>query len=163
MIHDVFGGDMFKDAYEDNTATLVVTVNCKGVMGKGVAKTCKELYPYNSQEYINSCKNNPERVWSPGCILQVGNIIFFATKNHWRNPSRISWIRDGLPFLKKCTVPSYMCIPPLGCGNGGLAWSEVYPLIVQNLHDAKFDVKVYHPKDTTDVVFSRDGTDITWF
>ena len=122
MITDVFGGDMFSSEYAG--ATLVVTVNCQGIMGKGVAKTFREKFPRDAEEYIYYAKSN---VLDPGRPFQFNHYsIFFPTKNRWQNPSRISWIKQGVPMLKDMVVPSYMCIPPLGCGNGGLNWKEVY-------------------------------------
>lgn len=116
---------------------LVNTVNTEGVMGKGLALQFKKAFPENFASYERTCKNGEvvlgrmhivERLASPRFIIN------FPTKKHWRQPSRLQYVRDGLRDLvvqvRALGIKS-IAIPPLGCGNGGLAWSDVKPLIVQ--------------------------------
>ena len=156
MIVDVFGKDMF--AKETAGATRVIPTNCVGVMGAGVALGFKQLYGHEYNSYRELCKHN---ILAPGIPHFHGaHTIFFPTKNHWRNPSKISWIKKGVPKLKEVEVLSYMIIPPLGCGNGGLDWKVVYPIIQEHLSDCLFDVHVYHPEgyvpDPNELKFSTD-------
>ena len=141
MIVDVFGKDMF--APETAGATRIIPVNCKGVMGAGVALMFKQLYEHEYNSYRELCKHN---ILAPGIPhFHKDFTIFFPTKNHWRRPSRISWIKKGVALLRSMPIQSYMIIPPLGCGNGGLDWKVVYPIIQEHLKDLIFNVHVYHP------------------
>ena len=120
---------------------LVNTVNCEGYMGKGIALQFKKAFPDNYAAYHNACKEGSVK---PGKmhIFKAENsllhdepyIINFPTKRHWRNSSRIEDIEDGLIDLvhqvKSLGIKS-IAIPPLGCGLGGLEWSQVRPLIEQ--------------------------------
>ena len=128
---------------------LVNTVNTVGVMGKGIALQFRQAFPANYAAYRAACKHNQVR---PGSILvyQTGRfenphfILNFPTKRHWKGKSKIEDIEAGLVDLVR-VVRHYqvrsLAIPPLGCGNGGLDWSTVRPLIERALADLK-DVKV---------------------
>jgi O-acetyl-ADP-ribose deacetylase (regulator of RNase III) len=116
---------------------LVNTVNCVGFMGKGIALQFKQAYPDNFKVYRAACERKevvPGRmlVVSTGSIICPRFIINFPTKRHYRNPSRIDDIRAGLTALveevQRRGIRS-IAVPPLGCGNGGLDWSDVRPLI----------------------------------
>lgn len=112
---------------------LVNTVNEVGVMGKGIALMFKEGYPEASAEYEREAKAGRVTV---GKVLAVPNhrlvgprwIIHFPTKRHWRNPSKLEWVRDGLrdliQVIREKQIES-IALPPLGCGNGGLDWGLV--------------------------------------
>lgn len=112
---------------------LVNTVNEVGVMGKGVALMFKEAFPESAEVYRRASANKEVRV---GHVLVTSNqtligpkwILHFPTKKHWRNPSRIEWIRDGLRDLVRIVKEKQIgsiALPPLGCGNGGLEWGMV--------------------------------------
>lgn len=116
---------------------LVNTVNTVGVMGKGIALQFKRAYPQNFEVYERACERGDVRL---GTMLVVPTdsmttpryIINFPTKKHWRNPSRLADIRSGLEDLVRVVAEldlRSIALPPLGCGNGGLDWGEVYPLI----------------------------------
>jgi O-acetyl-ADP-ribose deacetylase (regulator of RNase III) len=122
---------------EADTEALVNTINEVGVMGKGIALMFKEAFPENTRQYENACKNGEVKV---GSIFVTANdaligpkwILNFPTKKHWRNPSRLEWIRSGLVDLVnviRAKKIRSIAIPPLGCGNGGLDWRDVRPLI----------------------------------
>jgi O-acetyl-ADP-ribose deacetylase (regulator of RNase III) len=118
---------------EAPAAALVNTVNEVGVMGKGIALMFKEGYPEASAEYEREAKAGRVKV---GTVLAVPNhrlvgpkwIIHFPTKKHWRNPSRLEWVREGLRDLVQVIREKHIesiALPPLGCGNGGLDWGLV--------------------------------------
>src|SRR5579883_3493743 len=116
---------------------LVNTVNCVGVMGRGVALQFKKAYPENFRYYEQACKNGevePGRmlVFKTGLLTGPKYIINFPTKRHWRGDSRLEYIDAGLVALvaaiKEHNIKS-IAIPPLGCGLGGLNWAEVRPRI----------------------------------
>lgn len=145
---------------------LVNTVNEVGVMGKGVALMFKEAFPESAEAYRRASANREVRV---GHVLVTSNqalvgprwILHFPTKRHWRNPSRIEWIREGLRDLvrvvKERRIES-IALPPLGCGNGGLEWSRVRREIEAAASDMP-DVRVfvYEPSEQFQTKPKRSG------
>lgn len=139
---------------EAQVEALVNTVNEAGVMGKGIALAFKETFPENTRQYAKACERGEVRV---GRVFVTGNqdlvgpkwIVNFPTKKHWRHPSKLEWIRDGLTDLVKVIHEKgirSIAIPPLGCGNGGLDWRDVRPLIEAALSGIPdLNVKVYAP------------------
>lgn len=122
---------------EADVEALVNTVNCVGVMGKGIALQFKQAYPDNFDAYAVACRAGevqPGRMF----ITRTGNlfnpryIINFPTKRHWRSKSRLEDIEVGLQALvadvQRLGIRS-IAVPPLGCGNGGLDWNDVRPRI----------------------------------
>lgn len=142
-------GDLLKDSAE----ALVNTVNCVGVMGKGIALAFKQAYPRNFDEYKNACAAGGVTVGSvfvtkPGDMFGPRFIINFPTKKHWRDPSQIEWIESGLvdlvDFVKRENIRS-IAIPALGCANGGLAFNDVRPMIEEAFEHVEVDVRLYKP------------------
>jgi O-acetyl-ADP-ribose deacetylase (regulator of RNase III) len=132
---------------------LVNTVNTVGIGGKGIALMFKEAHPENFRAYAAACKAG--RLPPGGLFITESPALFgprwiinFATKDHWRQPSRLDWIRHGLVALREeiiaRAIPS-IAIPPLGAGNGGLDWNEVRPLIIEALADLDCDIVIYEP------------------
>jgi len=122
---------------EEKAEALVNTVNCVGVMGKGIALQFKQVYPENFRHYEKACKASevqPGRMFTvaTGSLLNPRYIINFPTKRHWRNNSKIEDIKSGLVALvqqlQQLDITS-IAMPALGCGNGGLNWADVKPLI----------------------------------
>ena len=133
-------GDLLK---QNDVDAIVNTVNCVGVMGKGIALQFKNKWPDNFAEYAAACKAGQVRpgrmfIHDSGGLVKPNYIINFPTKDHWRGASKMAFIRDGLIDLvtqvRRLGIRS-IAIPPLGCGNGGLDWTEVRPLI-----EASFEV-----------------------
>jgi O-acetyl-ADP-ribose deacetylase (regulator of RNase III) len=120
-----------------DTEALVNTVNTVGVMGKGIALQFKRAFPANFRAYRAACARGEVqlgRVWAfdTGVIGARRYILNFPTKRHWRSDSRLADIATGLNSLVAVVDElgiTSVAIPALGCGNGGLAWSEVRPLI----------------------------------
>jgi O-acetyl-ADP-ribose deacetylase (regulator of RNase III) len=118
---------------------LVNTVNTVGVMGKGIALQFKRAFPANFHAYRAACARGEVqlgRVWTfdTGVVGPRRYILNFPTKKHWRSDSRLQDVASGLDSLvdtvRDLGVTS-VAIPALGCGNGGLAWEDVRPLIEQ--------------------------------
>lgn len=116
---------------------LVNTVNTEGVMGKGIALQFSKRFPEMVEHYRAACKSGelqPGRlhVFERREMFSPRYIINFPTKRHWRSPSRLEDIDAGLATLveeiKRRGIMS-VAVPPLGCGNGGLNWSDVLPRI----------------------------------
>jgi O-acetyl-ADP-ribose deacetylase (regulator of RNase III) len=132
MLHITSGNILDADA-----EALVNTVNTVGVMGKGIALQFRKAFPDILTPYQEACRNGDLRpgrvqVLDRGAILQPRYIINFPTKRHWRDNSRLDDIDAGLRSLvdevRKRGIRS-IAVPPLGCGLGGLAWSDVLPMI----------------------------------
>jgi O-acetyl-ADP-ribose deacetylase (regulator of RNase III) len=130
-------GDILKAEVE----ALVNTVNCVGVMGRGIALQFKNVFPANFRAYEAACRLRevqPGRmfVFDTGELTWPRYIINFPTKRHWRGKSRIEDIQAGLAALvdeiRTRNIRS-IAIPPLGSGLGGLDWAEVRPLIARAL------------------------------
>lgn len=133
---------------------VVNTVNTVGVMGKGIALMFKERFPENYDAYETACIRKDVQVGrmfvteSPE-LTGPRWIINFPTKKHWRQPSKLDWIVEGLKDLRAVIEAKgirSVAIPPLGSGNGGLEWSEVRPQIEVALQDLPdVEVVVYEP------------------
>ncbi len=148
---------MFKaligDLFASRAQTMVNTVNCVGVMGKGVALEFKKRWPAMFEDYQRRCERKQVRLGEPYCYRDGSgvSIINFPTKDHWRSSARVLDIERGLDYLivhiGEWGITS-VAMPPLGCGNGGLEWSEVGPMIYQKLRNLPIDVEVYAPYGT---------------
>ena len=138
MITEVTG-----NLLEAQVQALVNTVNTVGVMGKGIALQFKRAYQAMFKAYAKDAKAGAihlgkMHVFETGAISGPRFVINFPTKGHWKSPSRLSDIEAGLVDLVRVVKTlgiASIAIPPLGCGNGGLHWSEVYPLIVAALEE----------------------------
>jgi O-acetyl-ADP-ribose deacetylase (regulator of RNase III) len=116
---------------------LVNPVNTEGVMGKGLALQFKKAFPDSAARYEAACKNGEVVIGRMNISQRAGTpcfIINFPTKQYWRFASKLEYIQGGLVDLvervKALGIRS-IAIPPLGCGNGGLEWDDVRPLIVE--------------------------------
>ena len=142
MIHYVSG-----NIFDSPAQTLVNPVNTVGVMGKGLALEFKKRYPRMFDEYKKQCRDG----W-----LYVGSfmlwrakdhfVLNFPTKKHWKDPSSLIYVEAGLlSFVNK--YESYgissIAFPKLGCGNGGLDWKTVKPVMERYLQELPIDVYIY--------------------
>ena len=142
------------DILQADSEALVNTVNCVGVMGRGIALQFRKAFPENFAVYEAACEREAVRpgkmlVFETGRLTGPRYIINFPTKRHWKGKSRLEDIDAGLPALieevKKHHIRS-VAIPPLGCGLGGLNWSDVRPRIMrafESLPDVR--VLVFEP------------------
>jgi len=140
---------------ESGTDAVVNTVNTVGIMGKGIALMFKEAFPANFREYEAACKRGAVRTGDmfvterPSMLGAPRWIINFPTKQHWRGEARLEWIQAGLEDLRRVIRDKNIrsiALPPLGCGNGGLDWRVVRPLIETALRDLRdVDIVVYEP------------------
>lgn len=129
---------------DSRAQTLVNTVNCVGVMGKGIALAFKRRYPEMFDDYVTRCQRREVRLGRPYLYKTDDHwIINFPTKDHWRAVSRLQDIIDGLEYLEKHYREwgiTSLAVPPLGCGNGQLEWKVVGPTLARHL--ARFDIPV---------------------
>jgi O-acetyl-ADP-ribose deacetylase (regulator of RNase III) len=150
---------------EARAEALVNTVNTVGGMGKGIALMFKERFADNFRQYAAACKAKEVRT---GKMFVTGVnefngphwIVNFPTKQHWRYPSRMEWVVEGLQDLRRFLVEKQVksiAIPPLGAGNGGLEWAEVRKQIVSVLGDLDAEILVFEPVSKYQNVAKRDG------
>jgi O-acetyl-ADP-ribose deacetylase (regulator of RNase III) len=147
-----------------NSQALVNTVNTVGVMGKGIALQFKEYFPANYKVYAGVCKKGEMHI---GKMLVVREntldgeriIINFPTKIEWYKKSQYDYIEEGLKDLvsviKEYKIMS-MAIPPLGCGNGGLKWERVKPLMEKYLGNIpNVDISIYEPNEAVKEILQK--------
>ncbi len=145
------------DIFTDPAWALVVPVNCYGVHGAGLAKAFAKKYPGP----MRSCKDafrmhsDDPSYWvgaAPGWWSGDGKLIVCCpTKLHWRDPSKIEYVAQTLKMLPR-TLSHFgvksVAVPALGCGLGGLRWSDVRPVVEANalwMSADGIDVTVYEP------------------
>jgi len=137
--------------------TLVNPVNTVGIMGAGLALKFKFLYPEMFQRYRHLCKIGLLRIGKPMMYKPVAGptfpdpwVMFFPTKEHYRDPSKLKYIANGLAsvrLLHGIWQLESLAIPALGCGLGGLEWERVRHLIEAFLGDLDLPIEVYVPHD----------------
>jgi O-acetyl-ADP-ribose deacetylase (regulator of RNase III) len=142
------------DLLEADADALVNAVNTVGVMGKGIALMFKEAFADNFASYAGACARGEVEVGRM-FVTDRGDgqrprwIVNFPTKRHWRNPSRLEWIVEGLSDLRRVILANKIrsiAVPALGAGNGGLPWTEVRACIEAALGDLDgVEVLVFEP------------------
>ena len=144
MIEDKTG-----DVLAEDVEALVNSVNCVGVMGRGIALQFKKSFPENFKAYAAACKHKEVKpgsmfVFETGHLSGPRYIINFPTKRHWKGKSRIEDIESGLAALvleiKERNISS-IALPPLASGLGGLEWQEVRQRIEEALNELP-DVRI---------------------
>ncbi|MBN1782744.1 macro domain-containing protein [bacterium] len=160
MVDKIIIGDLF----ESGAQTLINTVNCVGVMGKGIALEFKKRFPEMFKDYQYQCNQDEVKPGRPYLYktLFPPMIINFPTKKDWRSVTRIKDIQEGLDHLlhhyKEWGIES-MAMPPLGCGNGQLDWRDVGPIIYQSLKSIDIPVTLYAPFGTPKKYLDREYLD----
>ncbi len=165
MIHFAKGNIL-----EASVEALVNTVNTVGVMGKGIALAFKNEFPDNYKIYKKTCENKELKIGNL-LVTQTGRltpkyIVNFPTKQHWRGRSKIEYIEDGIKSLVKVIQEKEIksiAVPPLGCGNGGLNWEEVKPLILKGLNLIKDETNIilYEPGYNNQAVPDKKNVKLT--
>lgn len=126
--------------------TIVNTINCVGVMGSGLALEFKLRFPEMYEDYAQRCKRKEVKVGRPYLYRGYENplILNFPTKNHWKYPSKVSWVEKGLQYFienyEKGSIQS-VAFPKLGTSRGGLDWQVVKPLMEKYLD--RIDLEIY--------------------
>lgn len=171
------------DMLDSGAEALVNPVNCYGVSGAGVAKLMATRFPRAQKEYEWVCKRgrvtaqDNKRGFAPGDILHFfdydevsldaalagaeentpkrTSIFYFPTKDHWKDPSKLDYIKKGLKTLRQLIVstrPASVAIPALGCGLGQLKVEDVLPLVEQELGNMPYqvDIMFYLPHEYTE-------------
>lgn len=142
--------------FETDADAIVNAVNCVGVMGKGLALEFKNRFPNNFKAYASACASNKIR---PGGIfvfeeknLQAPvHIVNFATKDHWRDGSQLSWIAEGAYSMRtwaEANNISKIACPALGAGLGGLPWDPVKSILLDAFKGSDVEVMLFAPQGT---------------
>lgn len=141
------------DILREDVEAIVNTVNCVGIMGRGLALQFKNKFPQNFKEYQLACTNKEVQlgkmfVHQTGQLINPKYIINFPTKGHWKQNSKIEDISNGLDdlitIIEKYSIKS-IAIPPLGSGLGGLDWKMVKKLIEEKLKNINCTVMLFEP------------------
>ena len=145
-----------ENIFDSECDVIVVPVNTVGVMGKGLAKQAAQRYPNMATAYKESCDDGQLKVgrasmvWKPES--EKFRILLLPTKEHWSNPSKLEWIQLGVrSIVNLISIRKFdtIAIPAIGCGNGGLKWGDVLPVItaaVRLCPDVRF--YIYPPQYT---------------
>ncbi len=143
--------------FTEDVEAIVNTVNCVGVMGRGIALQFKKSYPENFKAYAAACKNDEVQpgkmfVFEAQSLTNPRYIINFPTKRHWKGKSRMEDIEAGLVALAeevRFRGIRSIAIPPLGSGLGGLSWPDVKQRIVASLSDLEgVQIVIFEPGKT---------------
>ncbi|MBE3123497.1 MAG: macro domain-containing protein [Acidobacteria bacterium] len=141
------------DIFESNAQTLVNTVNCVGVMGKGIALEFRKRFPEMHEDYVRRCNAGKVRLGEPYVYESLAPpwILNFPTKDHWRSVSRLQDIVAGLQYLqahyREWGITS-LAVPPLGCGQGQLEWRVVGPTLYRHLKQLGIPMDLFAPFGT---------------
>lgn len=145
MIKVINNGNIF----DSKMQTITCTINTVGVMGRGIALEFKRRYPNYYKGYRKHCEQG--LVTTGKIYLHKKTnpwILSFPTKEHWKNPSKIEWIEQGLDYLadnyKRMGIES-LALPALGCANGGLDWEIIRILIIKKLENLPIEIELYAP------------------
>ena len=147
------------DILKADAEAIVNSVNCMGIMGRGIALQVKRAYPENFRAYKAACSREDVRpgrmlVFETGYLNNPKFIINFPTKRHWRGRSRIEDIDAGLGALAdeiRIRGIRSIAVPPLGCGLGGLNWADVRPRIEAALGNMDVSVILFEPHDSGEI------------
>ena len=143
------------DLFNSQAQTLVNTVNCVGIMGKGIALQFKERFPDMFADYQARCSRGEVQLGKPYLFKRLLTpwVLNFPTKDHWRSVSRLADIVRGLEYLeqnfREWEITS-LAVPPLGCGQGGLEWRVVGPTMYRYLSKLEIPLELYAPAGTPD-------------
>lgn len=135
---------------DSRAQTLTCPVNCVGVMGKGLALEFKKWFPGLIEPYKKACVSG-ELAIGRSWVFRVNDakqVLCFPTKDHWKRPSIYDYVRFGLVHLKKSYVGmgiQSLALPALGCGLGGLEWSNVKLMIQESMGELPISIEVFEP------------------
>lgn len=167
---ELIDGDMIFSQMQ----TLTVSVNTVGVMGGGLAARARDDFPNLYVQFQKRCRSKELTTKTPylykdayAADSQIADdtgrpqingekwFLLFATKQNWRNPSKMEYIHDGLQWLKENAVKNgitSLAMPALGCGLGGLRWEEVLPIMCQTLRELDIPCEIYLPQEAGKVM-----------
>lgn len=135
------------DIFESPAQVIVNPVNTIGVMGKGLALEYKKRYPQMFEKYKSVCEKKQLTIGKLMLLYEADHwLLLFPTKENWRDQSKLEYIESGLQkFVQRYAQKNITSVafPRLGCGNGGLDWEDVKPLMERYLKKLPIDVFIY--------------------
>lgn len=138
------------DLFESGCSTLVNAINCRGVMGAGIAREFRRRWPSMYEDYRRRCERGAVTLGRPyPWPASPARVINFPTKDDWREPSRLQAISEGVAHLRRhyrAWGIESLALPALGCGLGGLPWERVRPVFERGLADLAIPVLVFAPR-----------------
>ncbi|HKZ54728.1 MAG TPA: macro domain-containing protein [Anaerolineales bacterium] len=153
--------------FESTAQTLVNTVNCVGVMGKGIALEFRKRFPEMFDDYVSRCSRSEVGLGRPYIFRRPVPpwILNFPTKDHWRSLARVDDIVAGLEYVlrnyREWGITS-LAVPPLGTGQGQLEWRIVGPILYRYLSHLDVPVDLYAPHgvipDELELTFLKTGS-----
>ena len=142
--------------FDSGASALVNPVNCVGVSGAGLALEFKRRFPRSTEFYEYLCESSS---LLPGMVLEIANLdgreerlLYFSTKEHWGNSSKLEWIRQGCAALRGwgfMAPGASVALSAVGCGLGGLPWAQVREIMEDELGESETLFLVYPPKAGT--------------
>ncbi|OPY10424.1 MAG: Macro domain protein [Syntrophus sp. PtaB.Bin138] len=149
------------DLLQSKAQTLVNTVNCVGIMGKGLALQFKKRFPAMYMDYVQQCDRGEVQLGRPYLFKSLVPpwILNFPTKDHWRSVASLENINKGLEYLLSYYVEwgiTSIAVPPLGCGEGQLEWRIVGPTLYRYLRRMEIEVELFAPYGTPEAELSSD-------
>ena len=153
------------DLFASKAQTLVNTVNCVGVMGKGVALEFRKRFPAMYADYLKRCETRSVKLGQPYLYkdLTLPWVLNFPTKDHWRSVSRIEDIIRGLNYVEAHYREwgiTWLAVPPLGCGQGQLEWRVVGRTLYRHLKRLDIPVELFAPYGTPSAEIQPDFLDV---
>ncbi|QOC54659.1 putative Appr-1-p processing protein [Salmonella phage pSal-SNUABM-04] len=127
----------------------VITINCVGAMGKGIALACRERYPDLYENYRTRCRAGEITIGNV-YLYEEEKIILLPTKTHFKMRSELSFVTTGIDALADLgrDLNESIAIPPLGMVNGWMKWKErveVYHHLYNRLQPGETNYRVYLP------------------
>jgi len=141
--------------FESKAQTLVNTVNCVGVMGKGLALEFRNRFPDMYKDYVLRCERGNMKLGRPYLFRRtvLPWVLLFPTKQDWRSVSCLADIEEGLRYLQlnyRDWGITSIAVPPLGCGLGELEWHIVGKALYRGLKELAIPVELFAPYGTPD-------------
>ena len=148
------------DIFASSAQTLTNPINCVGVMGKGLALAFRQHFPDMYEDYVLRCRKHSVHIGQPYVFRRpvIPWILNFPTKDNWRAHSQMARIVEGLAYLRlhyRDWGITSLAMPALGCGEGKLSWSQVGPILYQQLLRFDIPIELYAPHDTAKAMLNK--------
>ncbi len=137
-----------ENMFHGNHEALVCPVNMVGTMGKGLALYFRQAFPGLFDEYRRACRKEFFKGFRSVLVRGKPSVILFPTKIHWMHDSKLQWINYGLEHMRRLCEEQGITdvgLPPIGCGNGNLDFTDVRFLVYHHFEHSPVNVTLYSP------------------